>query len=313
MSRSILAFAAAALFAAAPAFCADHASAAESSGAAGPGSATPSRSAQSGATSDQQKAPPGFVLLEEDVVYMTAEQPQQHLLRAHEQMAANNPKAAAAELRMAANYIKMQEARPGEIGKQLLSPWRQNLEKLASQVSKGDVKAQDLTKDAADTSYALAKYFSERAVDELKNKHEVTAGYDLSAAAGNFEQALAWSQQKPQDKQVQAIAESRSASDQLITAANLAADQSAGQSGEASPASSKQPAAGTSGQAHPSSQANTQNASKAADDLLKSIDSLSSKFSPSPAQQRENTGDHAGHASAGQSGSSRSSQGGASK
>src|SRR5947209_3501100 len=39
------------------------------------------------------KAPEGFVLLEENTLYMMAREPQQHLLRAHEQLQANNPKA----------------------------------------------------------------------------------------------------------------------------------------------------------------------------------------------------------------------------
>jgi hypothetical protein len=65
---------------------------------------------QSGQASDQQ-APEGFVLIEERVVAVTANEPQNHFLRAHEYLTKNDPRGAAGEIRIAAEYMDMQASR----------------------------------------------------------------------------------------------------------------------------------------------------------------------------------------------------------
>lgn len=242
----------------------------------------------------QQTAPEGFVLLEENTVYMMAREPQLHLLRAQEQMEANNPKAAASELRLAGAYLKMQEARPGDQAKDVLAHWQQQLHQLAGRVDKGDVKSEELARAAAGANYALANYFDERARDEVgKQGKEVQAGYDLQAAAGCFEQSLIWtgpsaakgqqSQQSQQGRQangsqqlreqdVKAIADARSAADRLISAQSLASDQ---QEGGARPAAAR---SGPSNTTAGGQNAQASDPQKAADELSKAIQSCRDKF-----------------------------------
>jgi hypothetical protein len=119
-------------------------------------------------------------MLEEDVVYMTADQPEEHLIRAHEDLVKNNAKAAASELRLAAGYIRMQESRPG-MGKQVLDPWSTELRTLAAQVAEGKAKQQDVLKAAGGASYALAKGGSGW-LRSASRCRRFRAGFDLGRA-----------------------------------------------------------------------------------------------------------------------------------
>lgn len=245
------------------------------------------------------KAPNGYIMLEENTVYMMAREPQQHLLRAHEQLEANNPKAAASELRLAGAYLKMQEARPGDQAKDVLSHWQQKLDQLASRVEKGDVKSQDLIHASNGANYALAKYFDQRAKGEIADSgKQVQAGYDLEAAADCFEQSMLWSnpgsQQQAQSNQnqraklqqqdAQAVQDARVAADRLISAQNLAENQQ----GEA------QLAAGKTGPGHEnkaqtsSNQNSSQEMQKAVDELSKCIDARGSAFQSSNTAETSN-------------------------
>ena len=254
-----------------------------------------SQNSREGRQGQNPTAPNGYVLLEENTVYMMAREPQQHLLRAREQLEANNPKAAAAEIRLAEAYLKMQEARPGDQGKDVLSHWQQKLNDLAGRVEKGDVKSHDMIHTANGANYALAKYFDERAKDEIGDQHkQVQAGYDLEAAADCFEQSMLWSNpssaqqgQHAQDSQlqqqdVQAIADARAAADRMISAENLASNGS-DQQGEA------QLAAGKTGPGHEQqnqgsanaqsgNSGSSQNAQQAVNELGKAIDARGSAF-----------------------------------
>jgi hypothetical protein len=186
----------------------------------------------------------------------------------------------------------MQEARPDNHAKAVLTHWQERLDKLAGQVEKGDVKPEKLTRTAAGANYALAKYFDERARDEVgKQGKEVQAGYDLQAAADCFEQSLIWTGpasakgQQQQNEQAQeqaqranlrhedvrAIADARLAADRLITAQNLASGQHEGaQTAAAKSGPSNSATAGQNAQA-PEPQ-------KAAEELSKAIQSSSEKF-----------------------------------
>lgn len=293
MKRSMLSLTVAALFAASTA-----AYAADNNGSSNQHQQQQSQQqqqqSQQGAQGQQgnsQQAPKGFVLLEENTVYMMAREPQQHLLRAHEQLAANNPKAAAAELRLADAYLKMQEARSGNVDKGVLSHWQEQLKQLADRVQKGDAKEPEVTHASAGANYALAKYFDERARSELGDKgKQVQAGYDLQAAADCFEQALIWHDTgMPKDQQTQpqaaqqdakAIADARLAADQLISADNLASNGSSG---------GAQPAAAKSGPSAGNNKGQSADPQKAAEELSKSISACADKFGTQQGQQQKSS------------------------
>jgi hypothetical protein len=85
---------------------------------------------------NQQKAPEGFVLIDERVVTLTANEPQNHFIRAHEYLTHGDAKAAAAETRIAAAYIDMQASRDnGNQGNSDLKSAADNLRSVAKQIS----------------------------------------------------------------------------------------------------------------------------------------------------------------------------------
>lgn len=153
----------------------------------------------------QQDAPEGFVLIEERVVYLLGNQPQQHFLAAAQKLAANDKQGAGAELRIAANYIDMQASRAGQ-EKQHLTKASQKLNKLAEKAQAGEISSPDeLNKAFAKANLALARHYQAKAESALEGKNYVMAGYDLDNAANSFRQAMVWSDQQPKQEQVQAM------------------------------------------------------------------------------------------------------------
>src|SRR5581483_8766362 len=75
------------------------------------GNSSAGSSGASGNNAQAQKAPDGYVLIEEDVIALTANEPQNHFMRAEQYLAAGDPHAAAAEVRIAAAYLDMQASR----------------------------------------------------------------------------------------------------------------------------------------------------------------------------------------------------------
>jgi hypothetical protein len=78
---------------------------------------------------------------------------------------------------------------------------------------------------------------------------------------------LIWAEQKPQDSEAKVIADAKNESEKLIDAE----DESGQKTGQAQPAASK---------AGPSNGGTGQECEKCADALLKTIDSVSNKFTP---------------------------------
>ena len=99
-----------------------------------PGQSGKTGAAQSQAQSQRQQAPEGFVLIEERVIVLTANEPQNHFLRAGDLFLAGNSRAAAGEVRMAANYLDMQASRASEDAKKQLSSAAQELRGAAKQL-----------------------------------------------------------------------------------------------------------------------------------------------------------------------------------
>jgi hypothetical protein len=83
----------------------------------------------------QNQAPDGFVLIDERVVTLTANEPQNHFIRAHAFLTRGDNRAAAAETRISAAYLDMQASRDRnkEGGKELTAA-ADNLRSVAKQL-----------------------------------------------------------------------------------------------------------------------------------------------------------------------------------
>jgi hypothetical protein len=98
------------------------------------------RQSSQGQSSQQQNAPEGFILIDERVVALTANEPQNHFLRAHEFLSRGDNRAAAAETRIAAAYLRMQASR-GQGGQdQELTQAADSLKRVAQQIQHGSAQ-----------------------------------------------------------------------------------------------------------------------------------------------------------------------------
>jgi hypothetical protein len=95
-------------------------------------SGQPGQSGQ--AQQQQQQAPEGFVLIDERVVTLTANEPQNHFLRAHAALLRGDNRTAAAETRIAAAYLDMQASRDRNQGGQELKSAADNLRSIAKEI-----------------------------------------------------------------------------------------------------------------------------------------------------------------------------------
>lgn len=148
---------------------------------------------------EQNQAPEGYVLLEENTVYMMANEPQQHFLQAHADLARKDDRGAAEETRMAAAYLDMQAARRGDNQDQGLKQQADHLRHMARELESGkaSVSVEHLDRDFARASDALARHFDNLTKYDLQKQRYIPAGYDLNATAHAFKNTIIWSDQKP--------------------------------------------------------------------------------------------------------------------
>jgi hypothetical protein len=92
---------------------------------------------QSQGNQSDQQAPDGFVIVDERVITLTANEPQNHFLRAHEFLNRNDTRGAAAEIRIAAGYLDMQASRDKGQDRQSLSSAADQLRNVADQLKNG--------------------------------------------------------------------------------------------------------------------------------------------------------------------------------
>ena len=112
---------------------------------AAPGAGAAGSQGQSSQGSDQQQqqqAPEGWILVQERVIVLTANEPQNHFLRSQQHLAQGNAKAAAAEARVGAAYLEMQAARARGAADQKLSDAATALRQQASQIAQAGGDAQ---------------------------------------------------------------------------------------------------------------------------------------------------------------------------
>ena len=224
-TRSTFTVLASALFAVAPLACDAKPAPSTQPGSAQPGSA-------------QAAAPAGYVLVEENLVMMTVDQPQAHFLAADRDMAQKDPKGAAAELRIAAGYMDLQADRGQGENKQKVTDAADAVKKLASDLGRtsgGDSTA--MKQCFAKAEMAMATHYQGKASDELKDGKPVMAGHDLQAAADSLDGGSAWSGQQPSADTVKAVADARQLVAQLVLPG---VDDMPTKAGDAQPAAAKQ-------------------------------------------------------------------------
>lgn len=263
-------------------------------------SAEPGQEQQAGEAGSQQQgrqrqqqpqAPEGFVLIQERVVYLMGNAPQQHLLASLEKMHQNNPSAAAGEIRQAAAYVEMQASRAKGDGARALDRAAGQLNQLAEQVGQEDAKVspEELTRAFAQTGHALARHHHVLAQRALEKDRHLQAGYELEATAQALKQAIIWSGRQPEQEMVGALQNALAAAYELRNEKFPAdgqrqARQSQQQKeqseaepsqepGEAQPASARERAAATPGDPRTgTTRAEAQNIEEHANTVLEGLD-----------------------------------------
>lgn len=271
----------------------------------------------------RQRAPEGYVMIEENTVYLMANEPQQHFLQAHADLARKNYRAAAQEARMAAAYLDMQAARPGDKQANDLKQECKQLRDLAGELeggNKNNVAVDQIDKDFARASDVLAKHFDTLTKRDLKKQNFVAAGYDLDATANAFKNTIVWSDQKPSKDDVGMIHNAKEIAfnlrsnevykgEQALKGEQHAwkqegnenhagqqqqqAQQSSNQEGQAQQANAKLPAGVThsplTGTTPSEARNDAQHAQKMADALEKAIDQFDSQIGQAKGQNQQSS------------------------
>jgi hypothetical protein len=136
---------------------------------------------------------PEYVIVEEDVWVVLADEPQQHFQAAHENFVKKDLKAAAVEIRKGAAFLRLEGARATGASKDALAASIKELDTLAAKVESGGVTAaSDLDHAFARAEHALASEHLARAKEAWAKKDLKRAGHALKAAATSLEHAVAW-------------------------------------------------------------------------------------------------------------------------
>jgi hypothetical protein len=134
-------------------------------------------------------------------------------------MAKHDNKGAAAEARIAANYLDMQASRVDRHETKTpnaLANAADHLRAAADDMKSGKLSATQADEAFARANVALAEHHQKKAQDYIDRSKPLMAGYDLQAAADNFAAACAWGGQQPSQDTSKALAQARQLSDQLI-------------------------------------------------------------------------------------------------
>jgi hypothetical protein len=182
--------------------------------------------AETTTTQVSPKAPEGWTVVEEDVVVVFADEPEEHFHKARENFLKKDARAAAAEIRTGVAFLKLEAGRATGEATAALTASIQELEKLAQGVEKGTVaSAQELEQAFARADQALARQHYQQASESWARKESKKAGYELKAAATSIEQALAWAGRKLEAGTVAVIKDAGLVAGKLIEGTGWATDE----------------------------------------------------------------------------------------
>lgn len=236
-------------------------------------------SAQPGGSDQQAQAPEGFILVNERLVYVLANEPMLHMTSALANLAKNDQRAAAEEVRIAANYVEMQGGRGRGEASQKLTSSADKLRKLADKIESGELKDADkLSTSFAKANLELARHHNALARSFLQNDRFVAAGYELDAAATGLKQAVVWSGQQPQQELITLIGNADRVASELTRESigqQMTEDEDAQTAGaRQQPQQGQSPILGTSAA---EAKNVAEHARKISDELSTQIDQLASK------------------------------------
>ena len=172
------------------------------------------------------QAPDGWILVEEDIWVLFPDEPGAQFHQAHENFLKKDFKAAAAHIRKAVGFMKLEAARATGDAKKALTTSINDLEKLASDVEKGAVKStNDLSKAFSRAHHALAVHHHLKASEAWAKKETSKAGHALKAAASHLERALSWSGHEIEAALVKVMEMGHGVGEKLIQGARWTADE----------------------------------------------------------------------------------------
>jgi len=137
--------------------------------------------------------PEGWIIFDEGYLTHFQEEPEQQFHKARENFFKKEMKLAAADIRKAAAFLRLQAARATAEGKKDLMISIHELEKLANTVEEDTVNSvKKLDHAFAHSHHALAKHHYFKAVELWAEKNTKKAGHDLKVAAVHLEKSLIW-------------------------------------------------------------------------------------------------------------------------
>jgi len=171
-------------------------------------------------------APPGYVLVEEDVIITFADEPKQSIRAAVAAYLNRQMRTAATEIRKAAAYLKLEAARATGDAKKALMDSVQELEKLAGDVQKGAVTdLKEMQNAFARAEHALGRHHYLKAM-ELRAKNDAQkTGRELQAAADYIDSGQVWLTQKMHEGVADTVNEARRVAAKMVYGTGAAADE----------------------------------------------------------------------------------------
>ncbi len=169
---------------------------------------------------------PEYVIVEEEVWTVLADEPHQHFQAAHEEFVKKDLKAAAAEIRKGAAFLRLEAARATGASKDALAASIKELDSLAAKVESGGVAAaSDLEHAFARAEQALASEHLTRAKESWAKRELKRAGHALKAAASSLEHAFAWAGRKGEAAVVAATKDAGLVAGKLIEGTGWTVDE----------------------------------------------------------------------------------------
>jgi len=152
--------------------------------------------------------------------YPVTEEPQRHFTDAAADYAAKEYKAAAADVRKAVAYLRLEAARASGDPKRELRSSVTELDRLAATLDKGAVKDEKkMDMDFAKANHALALEHRAKAAESWARKDYDQVGYDLKAAAHGLESSARWLGGEASAGAADTVADTRVLGDKLASGA----------------------------------------------------------------------------------------------
>ncbi len=133
---------------------------------------------------------------------------------------------AAAELQQAIEFLNLEAGTAKDPEK--IQTAVQQMQTLADKLNNGeDITTAELDHAFAQTHYALALNYYDKAIENLSNEEQSQTVYDLEGAAYHLEMGLIWNGQSPSDDLVTLISEIHTVAADITTGQNVTPDQDA--------------------------------------------------------------------------------------